>query len=116
MPADTPTPDQQPAPVTSPDCRATRRRRAFLVWAAILTALWIFANWPRATLGSLKPFFVLAGLPWPFAFWEWGRLKWFSLAALVADVAVWAGLMFLAWLCAWSRERENQHDPTRSPE
>jgi hypothetical protein len=108
MPNDVPPPNQQPAP--TPDELVARRWRAFLVWASILTALWAFANWPRAPLGPLKSFFVFAGLPWPFAHWERGQLEWFRPAALAADVAVWAGLMLLAWLCAWSRTRRGRQD------
>jgi hypothetical protein len=79
-----------------------------LLWATVLTALWAFANWPRASLGSLKPFLVWAGLPWPFAHWEGDRLEWFKPAALAADIAVWMGFMLVAWFCAWSRSRQSQ--------
>jgi hypothetical protein len=85
------------------------RRQVFLVWATILTAVWVFANWPQA-ISSLKREFVIAGCPWIFAGWERGRLECFRPAALAADVAVWVGLMLLAWLCGWSRTSHSRQD------
>jgi hypothetical protein len=81
-----------------------RRRRLFLIWLAVLTALWVFANWPRDG-GTLKFWMHWAGFPWTFAFWENGDLIWFDPAALAADVVVWIALVPVAWLCAWSRGR-----------
>lgn len=63
------------------------RRQRFLIWMAVLTAVWLFANWPRDG-GSLKRFLQWAGCPWTFAFWHHGRLEWFDPGALAADVAV----------------------------
>ena len=99
-----PRPDQQAVP----NQQTAQRWRAFLVWATALTALWVFANTPRSI--SLGGFWVVAGLPWPFAFWDGGRLEWFRPAALAADVAVWVVMMLLAYLCAWSRERHPRQD------
>jgi hypothetical protein len=79
------------------------RRRRFLIWLAVLTAVWVFANWPRDG-GSLKRFLQWAGFPWTFAFWQGSRLEWFDPAVLAADIAVGlAVVVLLAWLCAWSR-------------
>lgn len=79
------------------------RRRRFLIWCALLTAVWVVANWPRAYLGSLKSFLVWAGQPWSFAHWEHGRLVWFDPYALVADVALGIAVVVpLAWVCARS--------------
>jgi hypothetical protein len=79
------------------------RWRVFLGWAFVLTAVWVFANWPRDG-GSLKPFLHWAGFPWTFAFWDSGRLEWFDPFALAGDVAVWAvSVTVIAGLCAWSR-------------
>jgi hypothetical protein len=79
------------------------RRRRFLIWLAVLTAVWAFANWPRDG-GSLKRFLEWAGCPWTFAFWHSGRLEWFDPIALAADVAVGVAVIVpVAWLCAWSR-------------
>src|SRR5262245_22969821 len=107
MSDDAPQTDQESVPQCPSPGPRTRavRRRVFLFWAAVLTALWVFANRPRAPLGPLKPFLVWAGLPWPFAHWELNRLQWFHPRALAADVAVGAGV---AWLCAWSRVRNSQ--------
>ena len=95
-------------PKSQPPHRQTWRsgqRRAFLLWAVVLTAVWAFANGPRTLGGSLKPPWVYAGLPWPFAHWDGRRLEWFKPEALAADVAVWVALMLVAWRCAWSRCR-----------
>ena len=79
------------------------RRQRFLIWLAALTAVWVFANWPRDG-GSLKGFLQWAGCPWAFAFWQSGRLEWFDPAALAADVGLGVAVVVpVAWLCAWSR-------------
>ncbi len=79
------------------------RRRRFLVWLAVLTAVWVFANRPRDG-GSLKRFLEWAGFPWTFASWQLGRLEWFDPAALAADIAVGMAVVVpVAWLCSWSR-------------
>jgi hypothetical protein len=77
-------------------------RPKFLVWLLVLATLCVFANWPRDS-GSLKPF-RWAGYPWTFAFWNAGRVEWFSLRALVADMAVGVAVsVSIAWLCSRSR-------------
>ena len=79
------------------------RWRAFVCWALALSAVWVFANWPRDG-GSLKRFWRWAGFPWTFAFWDSGQLKWFDPMAFTADVALGvAAVVFVAGLCAWSR-------------
>jgi hypothetical protein len=84
-----------------------RRRNWFQIWLAILTAAWVVANWPRAYLGSLKSFLVCAGQPWQFAEWEHGRLNWFDLGALSADISFGVvGIVSIAWLCGWSRGKD----------
>jgi hypothetical protein len=77
-------------------------RRRFLIWFAVLAAVWLIANWPQDG-GSLKSWMKWAGFPWTFAFWNAGRLEWFNGVALVADLGVLLALVPLAWLCAWSR-------------
>lgn len=87
-----------------------RQRQRFLIWLAVLAAVWAVVNWPRAYLGSLKGFLMWAGLPWHFAHWEHGRLEWFDPVALVADVALGVAVAVpVAWLGAWSQ------DTVRSP-
>ena len=79
------------------------RRRRFLIWLAVLAAVWVVANLPRDG-GTLKRFLQCAGCPWTFAFWHAGRLEWFDPAALAADIGL--GLVIVvpvAWMCAWSR-------------
>jgi len=115
MSNDAPQTDREPVPqcpTPGPRTRAVRRR-VFLFWAAVLTALWVFANWPQAA-GGLKSWLIWAGLPWPFAHWEDNRLVRFRPLALAADVAVWVGLMVVAWLCAWSRVRQSHQDVRRA--
>ena len=78
----------------------TNRSRRFLIWLAVLSTVWVLANWPRNG-GSLKRFLVWAGYPWTFAVWNADSLEWFDAIALVANIAV--GLMVVvpvAWLCA----------------
>lgn len=83
------------------------RRRRFLIWLAVLTAVWVFANWPRDG-GSLKHFLEWAGFPWTFAFWHGGRLEWFDPTALAADVALGVVVVVpVAWLCAWGSGSES---------
>jgi hypothetical protein len=77
-------------------------RRRFLIWLAVLAAVWVLANWPRDG-GTLKSWLRWAGFPWTFALWDDGRLVWFNWAALAADVAVLLALVPVAWLCARSR-------------
>jgi hypothetical protein len=75
-------------------------RRRFLIWLALLTAVWLLANWPRDG-GSLKPWTKWAGVPWTFAFWDRGRLEWFNGAALAADLGLLFALIPVAGVCAW---------------
>ncbi|MFO0925915.1 MAG: hypothetical protein U0736_02620 [Gemmataceae bacterium] len=86
--------------------RITGRRRVFLAWMLVLSAVWLLANRPR-NLGTLKAFLgEWAGFPWTFAHWQDGRLTEFDPLALVGDVVVGAILIvLLAGLCAWSRRR-----------
>jgi len=81
------------------------RFRLFVIWAGVLTGLWVFANWPRDG-GILGSWMQWAGFPWTFAFWEDGTLRWFDPAAFAADTAAGAAVVIpIAWLCAWSRGR-----------
>ena len=81
----------------------TGRKRLFLIWAAVLTAVWVFANLPRDG-GPLKRFLQWAGFPWTFAHWQHGQLAWFDPTALAADVALGVFVVAgVAGLCAWSR-------------
>ncbi len=90
------------------------RRRRFLLWLAVLTAVWVYANLPRDG-GSLKRFLQWAGCPWTFAFWHGGRLEWFDPGALAADVALGVAVVVpVAWLCAWSRAAARPPSPTAS--
>jgi hypothetical protein len=57
--------------------------RKFAVWAAVLSALAILANWPR---GSAK--LAWAGVPWVFATWLGGRLDKFEFDPFVWDLGV----------------------------
>ena len=77
--------------------------------------MWTFANWPR-DLDALKSFLVWTGFPWPFAYWEWGRLAWFDPLALAADIALGAGAVAgVAILSAWSRHRSPEPPPNPPP-
>jgi hypothetical protein len=77
-------------------------RRRFLIWLALLTAVWALANWPRDG-GTLKSWMKWAGFPRTFAFWDGDRLEWFNGAALAADLGLLVALVPFAWLCAQSR-------------
>ena len=77
-------------------------RGRFLIWLAVLAAVWVLANWPRDG-GTLKFWLQWAGFPWTFAFWDGGRLVWFDGAALAADIGVLLASVPVAWVCARSR-------------
>jgi hypothetical protein len=85
-------------------------RRRFFIWVSALSAVWLFANWPRDG-GALKFWMKWAGFPWTFAFWDDGQLEWFNWWALIGDLGVLLTLIPVAWLCAWSRRAGPQ--PTR---
>jgi hypothetical protein len=92
-----------------------RSRRAFLLWAGLIAALWLFANWPRDG-GALKPFVHWAGFPWTFAFWLNGRLEWFYWSPLLWDLGVGVAVaVTVAGGCAGSRVRDQAHNPASKP-
>ena len=88
------------------------RRRRFLIWLAILVAVWLVANWPR-TPGGIKRWMEWAGYPLSFAFWDNGQLVWFDGWAFAVDIAVLICLIPLAWACAW--RPPNKTKPANGP-
>ena len=75
--------------------------RVFLVWFLAISGVWVIANLP-CTIG--KGIMWLAGFPWVFAFWDFGKLKAFDSMALAADFGLGLGLaLTTGLLCAWSR-------------
>ena len=78
------------------------RRQRFFIWLAVLTAVWVLANWPRHA-GTLKSWMQWAGFPWTFAFWDRGRLEWFDGLAFAGDIGILLAMVPVAWVCAWSR-------------
>jgi hypothetical protein len=92
-----------------------KRWRLFLIWAGVLAALWVFANWPRDG-GTLKPDLEWAGFPWTFVFWDSGEVRWFDRAALAADIALGLAVVAgVAWLCARSRAPRSPPKPVLQP-
>jgi hypothetical protein len=84
--------------------------RIFLIWFALVAALWAFANWPRNVKFNVL---FTAGFPWEFASWIGNRLDSFNLAALAADITLGVVLaMLLATACAWSRRRSAERRTT----
>src|SRR5262249_46176653 len=82
--------------------------RLFIVWALVLSALPVLANWPR-DLAPLKPEFSWAGFPWMAAYWVSGRLVFFDPRALLGDLLL--GVAFvgtIAFTCAIARTRQER--------
>src|SRR5438105_4384793 len=81
-----------------------RRRRAFLIWSLVLSALWVLLNWPQDG-GPLKRLLggKWAGFPWTFVAWDADRLE-FAPAYFAADAGLGVLMVLsVAGLCAWCR-------------
>jgi hypothetical protein len=78
-------------------------KRVFIGWCIPLTALWIFANWPR-TYG-IAGCFSGAGFPLEFA-WGIGGFQNFDIIAFLVEIPGGvAAILGVSWLCAWSRRK-----------
>lgn len=74
-------------------------RRRFWFGAAVLTAWWLYVNWPREHVAPPKSWSRSAGYPFTYAAWEAERRVLFGPAALAANVTVLGVLVAAAWAC-----------------
>lgn len=65
-----------------------RLLQRYFVWAVILSAMAVAANWPRSA-GTLKPHIYNAGFPLSYAFWNGEELTDFHVGSLVINLLVW---------------------------
>jgi len=82
------------------------RRQLFIRWVVVLTAVWVFANWPGRY--GLAGFFYHGGFPLTYAY-GWGNEVHFDWMPFIWGLLIGIGVVFgLSWLCVWSRRIGNR--------
>jgi hypothetical protein len=83
----------------------------FSIWLTVLSAIAVFANWPR-DLGTLTLHLTVAGFPWTFASWDGASLMEFQLGTLAIDASI-AVLVIGAFSFLLSRKSGTTASPRR---